>query len=90
MSKHKAAKAPAVPNRGSIALRRVMQRRGLSQGDVREATRVTPGVVSRWLTGERCPSLVSAIRLRDEYKIKLEWWLEEPEADEEPARAVGF
>ena len=78
-------------NEGALALRRVMRKRGLSQGDVRRATDVTPGVVSRWLTGERCPSLASAIRLRDAYRIKLELWLEVVDVeDEEPARAMGF
>lgn len=52
-----------------------LEERGLSQCDLSGKLEVSTSAVSRWVSGERTPSLEMAFRLEDELGIPAEDWL---------------
>lgn len=83
------AKLDRFVSRGAVALRRIAKQRGLSQGAIRKAVNVQPGVVTRWFSGERRPSARSAVELERLYGIKPELWWQDTAEHVRAPRAVG-
>ncbi len=64
-------------------LRERLKKLEWSQLDLATALGVNPGVVSRWLSGERTPSLEMAFRLqRSKVAIPADAWITHAAADE--------
>jgi len=78
----------AKTNRGAVALRRVMARKKLSQGDVRRAIKAPAGVVTRWLSGERRPGARNAVLLQEHFGIKVSLWWDEEEGEDDESEAA--
>lgn len=51
-----------------------LERRGWSQTDLAERLGVSTAAVSRWLSGERTPSLEMAFRIEELLGIPAETW----------------
>lgn len=58
----------------SQRLRAALEDREWTQARLGEEIHVSPGVVSRWLSGERTPSLEMAVRLETALGIPVEAW----------------
>ena len=65
---------------GARLLWAAIQERRLSQADVRVRVGVQPGTVTRWLYGDKIPSLESAMAIEDAFGIAARRWLEGPAA----------
>jgi len=61
-------------------LRVRLEEKGWNQTRLSEEIRVSSAVVSRWLSGERHPSLEMACRMEAALGIPAEAWRREPEA----------
>lgn len=83
----------ADPSRKHTAGRRdllkALARKGWSQQDLCRKLGVEPGIVSRWVTGDRTPSLESAIELERVLGIKPKRWIQIVPPDEDNAGATG-
>ena len=55
-----------------------MRAREWSQGELRRHVGVAPGVVSRWLYGEKRPSAVWAARIEEVTGVPASAWGKEP------------
>ena len=55
-------------------LLKVMQQKKMSQRDLEAALKLGAGTVSRWLSGDRIPSLEAAFALQDLLKINARGW----------------
>jgi transcriptional regulator with XRE-family HTH domain len=73
-------------NRGAVALRDEMRRRGLSQGDVRRELGMGTGVITRWLSGGRLPDAKSSSKIQERYGIASSLWFEEVDAADATGR----
>ena len=67
---------------GSVLLRAAIESRGLSLRDAARVARVDVGAVSRWIHGERGPSVSAACRLRDAFGVPVDAWRTDVPADE--------
>lgn len=76
-------------NRGACALRRAIDTRELTQGDVRRALGVASGMVTRWLSGDRKPGARNAAKIQKMYGVRLEWWWEDESDAEDPPGKTG-
>lgn len=60
---------------GEQMVRRLAERE-LTRDDLCRILGVTPGAVSRWISGQRTPTMRMAFRIRRELGIPVEAWLE--------------
>lgn len=65
-------------NRGALLAQEKLHERGKKAALAKELE-VDPGVVSRWLSGERTPDTVQRAHLEDKYGIGWRLWDEEVE-----------
>jgi len=57
-----------------MRLAEAIKARGLTHEKVERALRVSRGVVSRWIHGDRRPTIENALRLRKRFGIEVEAW----------------
>jgi DNA-binding transcriptional regulator YiaG len=76
----------ATPNRGALALRRILDARQISQAELAAELGVAPSAVSRWLSGDRLPERATCAALV-ERGIPLRAW-DEPADDESTPSAA--
>lgn len=61
--------------RGSLLLEAKLYELGLTQADLSKRIGVSTGAVSRWLSGDRRPTLALAFRMESELGIPAELWI---------------
>jgi transcriptional regulator with XRE-family HTH domain len=77
------------PPSTSERLRVRLKELGWTQLDLAVAIGVSGAVVSRWLSGDRVPSLEMAFRIQNsEVGIPADAWIDPPDADESGAHAA--
>ncbi|GAC1597805.1 MAG: hypothetical protein NVS3B20_20350 [Polyangiales bacterium] len=59
---------------GPKLLADALARNGVSQRDLERDLVVAKGLVSRWISGERCPGLDEAIAIRDRFGVSVDDW----------------
>lgn len=67
---------------GAELLRRRLSDLGWSQTELSKRIDVSTGIVSRWLAGERKPSLEMAFRIETAVALPAESWLDDVSADD--------
>lgn len=70
-------------NRGALALKKKLQKRG-AKAELAREFKIGPDRVSRWLTGERKPDPPMRAWLEDKYRIGWRLW-DQPVPTEEAA-----
>jgi transcriptional regulator with XRE-family HTH domain len=63
-------------NQAAVALRRAIERKGLTHEDVERELGLAPrsGQVTRLLSGERKPGRELAFRIQQLFKVPMAWW----------------
>lgn len=80
---------PDQPVSAHARLRARLEKLEWSQNDLAHAIGVAPSVVSRWVRGDRAPSLEMAFRIeRSKIGIEAEAWIHHAEADESGPHAA--
>lgn len=70
--------------RAAVALRKKLRKRG-AQSELTRALGCAEGIVSRWLTGARMPSVVQAAYIERVYRVRAVWWDEPPPVEQNKA-----
>jgi transcriptional regulator with XRE-family HTH domain len=60
-------------NRGALALKKKLQKRG-AKADLARYLGIGPYIVSKWLSGDSRPDPPMRARLEDKYRIGWSWW----------------
>lgn len=60
---------------GSLLLEAKLGELGVTQADLSKRLGVSTGAVSRWISGDRRPTLAMAFRMENELGIPAELWI---------------
>lgn len=61
---------------GGELLRKALEEAGVSQVKLEGELDVASGLVTRWINGQRVPSLEQAIVMRDKYGVPVDAWVQ--------------